>query len=71
MQSQGVNTYKISTIVDLIFREGVGFVGVNTYKISTIVDWKDYEVEVTGGVNTYKISTIVDYMFLNFPSLMV
>ena len=34
----GVNTYKISTIVDSIFSLLAGIAGVNTYKISTIVD---------------------------------
>ena len=38
LSGQGVNTYKISTIVDLSRLIVTIAVGVNTYKISTIVD---------------------------------
>ena len=34
----GVNTYKISTIVDVRSLYAISVAGVNTYKISTIVD---------------------------------
>ena len=60
MQAYGVNTYKISTIVDWPSVRFSWFDGVNTYKISTIVDSQSAHADDDAGVNTYKISTIVD-----------
>ena len=41
LSGQGVNTYKISTIVDFPCSGYGNGQGVNTYKISTIVDYDD------------------------------